>query len=132
MNFRSLGVVACCLGIVACQTAAGVASSPAAPQPTLDELLAPDTSLDLAYNTLAHALIANVGALTPAQKTQAKALMGQLYQAVAAADAADELGQSTTLIAEAAAAGQLVGQINQLLPSAARVALPAAPSPGAN
>lgn len=91
-------------------------------------LLQADTGLDAGYHLLAEAVIAYAPNFTATQKATVKSLMASLYKAVAAADAAEKINDATTLAAQFAAAQQLWGQVNALLPQASQVPVPATPA----
>lgn len=108
------------LALAACGANQGAAGAPAA-----SPLLIGDTALDLTYNQLGTALADNWGALTAAQHATAHSLSAKIYAAVTAADAAETLGDATTVAAQTAAVATLIGQVNQLLPAKAQIKAPA-------
>jgi hypothetical protein len=73
------------------------------------------TSVDAAYNVAAQAYLAALPTMPAATKATVKPLLVKAYGFVQAADAAEKLGDATTVAAQAGNAMALIAQIKSAL-----------------
>lgn len=104
---RHVAILAACAALGACQTPALI--------PTSDTLavVQGDTSVDLAYNTVAQIYLSALPTMPASTKATVKPILAQAYAAVQAADNAEKLGDATTLTTQVQAAEALIAQAKQ-------------------
>ncbi len=111
MNTLRAAVAALCLATIL----PGCATKPLIP-PTLTVVVAQgDTTVDAIYNAVAKVYLAKAPTMAPALKAKLKPILASAYKAVAAADAAEILGDANTVTAQVQAAGGFIAQAKALL-----------------
>lgn len=108
----------CAVSVAASMALAGCAliqQKPLTPATLELPLAQTDAGIDAVYNTVAKVYLAQAPTMDPALKAKVKPLLQQAYKAVAAADAAELLGDAATLQSQIDAATSLISQAKALL-----------------